>query len=206
MTTREHQMVAEFAQTFGHPFHTQPVDPLRKTRKLRVALMEEEYQETIAAAAALDIIEVADGCGDVGYIAHGTLHAYGLPYKPSIITGPPVGLARAIARYLHTEKEFLRGAYMFTHNVALNQGLSDLAHTLNQILVEVRVIARDYGIPYDKVFAEIHASNMSKLGDDGKPIYLPSGKVGKGPNYFKPDIRRILVAAHHPIVTAEDAA
>lgn len=44
----------------------------------------------------------------------------------------------------------------------------------------------------EEVFDEIHQSNMSKLGEDGKPIYREDGKVLKGPNYFKPDIRKIL--------------
>ncbi|GIV28303.1 MAG: hypothetical protein KatS3mg027_2117 [Bacteroidia bacterium] len=44
----------------------------------------------------------------------------------------------------------------------------------------------------DAIFEEIHRSNMSKLGEDGKPIYREDGKVLKGANYFKPDIKRIL--------------
>jgi predicted HAD superfamily Cof-like phosphohydrolase len=44
----------------------------------------------------------------------------------------------------------------------------------------------------DEVFEEIQRSNMSKLGNDGKPIYRKDGKVLKGPNYFKPDIAKIL--------------
>lgn len=49
-----------------------------------------------------------------------------------------------------------------------------------------------FGIPHDDVVEEIHASNMSKLGADGKPIYREDGKVLKGPNYFKPNIKKIL--------------
>ena len=44
----------------------------------------------------------------------------------------------------------------------------------------------------DEVFEEIQQSNMSKLGNDGKPIYREDGKVLKGPNYFRPDIAKIL--------------
>ena len=44
----------------------------------------------------------------------------------------------------------------------------------------------------EEIFQEIQNSNMSKLGDNGKPIYRDDGKVLKGPNYFKPDIRKIL--------------
>lgn len=44
----------------------------------------------------------------------------------------------------------------------------------------------------DAGFAEVHASNMSKLGEDGKPIYREDGKVLKGPNYFKPDLAKFI--------------
>jgi predicted HAD superfamily Cof-like phosphohydrolase len=44
----------------------------------------------------------------------------------------------------------------------------------------------------EEVFAEIQRSNMSKLGEDGQPIYREDGKVMKGPNYFRPDIASIL--------------
>ena len=44
----------------------------------------------------------------------------------------------------------------------------------------------------EEVFAEIQRSNMSKLGEDGEPIYREDGKVLKGPNYFKPNIKAIL--------------
>lgn len=51
-----------------------------------------------------------------------------------------------------------------------------------------------HGMQYkiDEVFAEIQRSNMSKLGEDGKPLYREDGKVLKGPNYFRPDIKSII--------------
>ena len=50
-----------------------------------------------------------------------------------------------------------------------------------------------FGINLDKCFEEVQNSNMSKLGDDGKPIYSEKGKVLKGPNYFKPNLSNLLV-------------
>lgn len=49
-----------------------------------------------------------------------------------------------------------------------------------------------FGFPQEKILVEIHESNMSKLGVDGKPIVRADGKILKGPNYFKPNIRNIL--------------
>jgi predicted HAD superfamily Cof-like phosphohydrolase len=53
----------------------------------------------------------------------------------------------------------------------------------------------EHGIQYkiEEVFDEIQRSNMSKLGEDGSPIYREDGKVMKGPNYFKPDFSKILI-------------
>lgn len=50
-----------------------------------------------------------------------------------------------------------------------------------------------YGIPGEAVLAEIHRSNMSKLGEDGKPVVREDGKILKGPGYFKPNITRVLL-------------
>ena len=49
-----------------------------------------------------------------------------------------------------------------------------------------------FGIPLDEVFKEVHKSNMSKLGDDGKPIFREDGKVMKGPNYKLPNLEKVL--------------
>ena len=49
-----------------------------------------------------------------------------------------------------------------------------------------------FGFPSEEIINEVHASNMSKLGEDGKPIYREDGKILKGPSYFKPDIGKIL--------------
>ncbi|MEO2143800.1 MAG: hypothetical protein ABGW83_06755, partial [Flavobacteriaceae bacterium] len=54
------------------------------------------------------------------------------------------------------------------------------------------IIAHGMQDKIEEVFDEIQRSNMSKLGNDGKPIYREDGKVMKGPNYFKPDFSKIL--------------
>lgn len=70
--------------------------------------------------------------------------------------------------------------------------LVEIADALADIIYIAYGTAVAYGIPMDRVFAEVHASNMSKLGDDGKPIYRDDGKVLKGPNYRPPQIAKIL--------------
>ena len=55
------------------------------------------------------------------------------------------------------------------------------------------IIAHGFQNKIESIFDEIQRSNMSKLGADGKPIYRKDGKVMKGPNYFKPDLKKILM-------------
>lgn len=69
--------------------------------------------------------------------------------------------------------------------VEIADALADMLYIINGTCVS-------YGIPIDEIFAEVHASNMSKLDTDGKVLRREDGKVLKGPNYFKPRIREIM--------------
>jgi predicted HAD superfamily Cof-like phosphohydrolase len=68
----------------------------------------------------------------------------------------------------------------------------DVADALTDLLYVVYGAGHSFGIDLDKCFEEVHNSNMSKLGEDGRPIYREDGKVLKGPNYFKPDLEKVL--------------
>ena len=68
----------------------------------------------------------------------------------------------------------------------------EIADALADIVYVAVGTAIAYGVPFDKVFAEVHRSNMSKLDKDGKPIYREDGKVMKGENYEPPNIRKVL--------------
>ena len=68
----------------------------------------------------------------------------------------------------------------------------EVADALTDILYVVYGAGHAFGINLDKCFKEVQESNMSKLGSNGKPIYNESGKVMKGPNYFKPDLSKFL--------------
>ncbi len=75
-----------------------------------------------------------------------------------------------------------------------NKDLIEVADALGDMLYILcgTIITHGMQDVIDKVFEEIQRSNMSKLGSDGKPIYREDGKVLKGPNYFKPDISKVL--------------
>ena len=70
--------------------------------------------------------------------------------------------------------------------------LVGVADALTDLLYVVYGAGHAYGIQLDTCFREVHASNMSKLGADGKPIYREDGKVLKGPNFFEPELEEIL--------------
>ena len=79
-------------------------------------------------------------------------------------------------------------------NAANNNDLIEVADALGDMLYILCGTIIEHGFQYkiDEIFDEIQNSNMSKLGKDGKPIYREDGKVLKGPNYFKPNIEKIL--------------
>tara|TARA_B100001059_G_scaffold54203_1_gene48684 strand:+ start:100 stop:471 length:372 start_codon:yes stop_codon:yes gene_type:complete len=73
-----------------------------------------------------------------------------------------------------------------------NKDLLEVADALTDILYVTYGAGHAFGIDLDKCFEEVQNSNMSKLNTDGKPIYNESGKVMKGPNYFKPNLSKFL--------------
>ena len=73
-----------------------------------------------------------------------------------------------------------------------NKDLLEVADALTDILYVTYGAGHAFGIDLDKCFEEVQNSNMSKLDQNGKPIYNESGKVLKGPNYFKPDLSKFV--------------
>ena len=71
--------------------------------------------------------------------------------------------------------------------------LLEVADALTDILYVTYGAGHAFGIDLDKCFEEVQNSNMSKLDENGKPIYNESGKVMKGPNYFKPDLSKFVL-------------
>ena len=73
-----------------------------------------------------------------------------------------------------------------------NKDIKEVADALTDILYVTYGAGHAFGINLDKCFEEVQNSNMSKLGNDGKPIYNDKGKVMKGPNYFKPNLSKFV--------------
>ena len=70
--------------------------------------------------------------------------------------------------------------------------IKEVADALTDILYVTYGAGHAFGIDLDKCFEEVQNSNMSKLGNDGRPIYNEKGKVMKGPNYFKPNLSKFV--------------
>jgi predicted HAD superfamily Cof-like phosphohydrolase len=101
---------------------------------------------------------------------------------------------------LGTSKNELRFELMKEENeeyleAAKNNDLVEVADALGDMLYILCGTIIEHGMQdkIDEVFKEIQRSNMSKLGEDGQPIYREDGKVLKGPNYFKPNIKNIII-------------
>ena len=73
-----------------------------------------------------------------------------------------------------------------------NNDLLEVADALTDILYVTYGAGHAFGIDLDKCFEEVQSSNMSKLDKSGKPIYNNAGKVMKGPDYFKPDLKKFI--------------
>lgn len=73
-----------------------------------------------------------------------------------------------------------------------NKDMVEIADALTDILYVVYGAGHTFGIDLDECFTEVHASNMSKLGEDGIPVKAENGKIMKGPGFFAPDLESIL--------------
>ncbi len=113
--------------------------------------------------------------------------AFGLGIKHS--PKADLGEAKNLLRYKLMREE--NEEYLEAAN---NNDLVEIADALGDMLYILCGTIIEHGMQdvIEEVFEEIQRSNMSKLGDDGKPIYREDGKVLKGPNYFKPNIEKIL--------------
>ena len=114
-------------------------------------------------------------------------NAFGLGMKESPTAD--LGIKKNLLRY-----ELMREENEEYLEAANNDDLVEVAEALGDMLYILCGTIIEHGMQHkiEEVFNEIQRSNMSKLGDDGKPIYREDGKVLKGPNYFKPNIQAIL--------------
>ena len=119
------------------------------------------------------------------------VHEFHTAFKLGIKNTPTahIGESRNLLRFNLMKEE--NEEYLEAAN---NNDLVEVADALGDMLYILAGTIIEHGMQHkiDEVFDEIQRSNMSKLGEDGKPIYREDGKVLKGPHYFKPNIKSVL--------------
>lgn len=113
----------------------------------------------------------------------------GLADEPTV---PPWPLELMRETILLEEATEYHEALYLPRGKAHRNRLTEIADALGDIVYIAYGTALEYGIDLDAVIAEIHRSNMTKLGENGLPIYRPDGKVAKGPNYDPPKLKEVL--------------
>jgi predicted HAD superfamily Cof-like phosphohydrolase len=191
---KQHWMQGEiekFMLAFGQEVKYVPSvkDVSSSIRTLRLDLIREELLETIEATKNDDVVEFADGLADSLYVALGSglSFGYNVDNGSDVVAGcVPKGMD--VEYYLDSLKSHLENlaiAILWKSDLNCNR-------YLNKYFKVLTIICKVFEIPIAEIFKEVHASNMSKLGEDGKPIYREDGKVLKGPNFFKPDIKKFF--------------
>jgi predicted HAD superfamily Cof-like phosphohydrolase len=206
------KLVEEFHRTYGQPIRTEPIFDIPE-RIMRVKLILEEASEYWEANKVNDLVEMADALADLVYVAAGAFLTHGLAWKDSF--GQDETTPAPLLQKLHRQRGGKVRPHptlaVMTRNYA-SKGLNDLAvsyqqaamtegtdpdllrQRLTSIVSACYFAAFSLGIDLDEILEEVQRSNMSKLGEDGKPIYREDGKVLKGPNFFVPNITAVLEA------------
>ena len=114
--------------------------------------------------------------------------SYGLGIEHTPKANLPKNISELRFNLMKEENEEYLQAAQDEDLIEIGDALGDMLYILCGT-----IIAHGFQDKIESIFDEIQRSNMSKLGADGKPIFRKDGKVMKGPNYFKPDLKKILV-------------
>lgn len=200
MSTKTRAFVEEFHTTYRAAISKKP-NLNTGFEELRLNLIVEEVLETLKAIMLNDNIEYIDGLGDMDYVIEGAAITFGLTLdvadediaayaKKSVpeLIGSLVLATNALCRILK-DPGYISKTY---HSYVVRKEL-ELLKTLVWAIAHPDVS----DIPLEKVIEAIHESNMSKLGEDGNPIFREDGKVLKGPNFFTPTARIAEIIEKH---------
>lgn len=188
-------LVREFMLAFGQPIASEPNVGDVKLNELRVKLLREELGELEAALIEGDVVETLDALGDLQYVLDGAYLALGMEqfWSPPQLKGGgqprissvednQLAVARLKVRLAHLEACLAR------------QSETHVAASLHSLNLEIELAWWQLGMLAfrEAAIVEIHRSNMTKLGDDGKPVVRADGKVIKGPRFEPPRLREVL--------------
>lgn len=179
------QMVEQFMRAFGQEIPDKPALDNRQLKTMRASLINEELFEYICAWSADDRVGMLDALLDLQYVVDGAVLALGLKHIPADTSMWYEGktqtrcienLSLLLVWFMFAASDHANAYVAATHLACMGKEIKALA----------RLTKLD--AHWDEAFAEVHRSNMSKLGPDGKPIYRADGKVMKGPGYTKPNL------------------
>jgi len=165
--------VAEFMTKMEQQVNTKPIIPDKATLELRYELIREEVEELSRVTNALLNIYEIESIGLLNFYNDILYH-----FKNSILKEV------SFKEFEENYKEYLE--------LIKKELLIEYADGLTDILVVTYGAGHSFGVDLNECFEEVHRSNMSKLGEDGKPIKREDGKVLKGPNYFRPNLKKVI--------------
>lgn len=198
-------LVEVFHLTYGHKIRATS-NMNEPERALRVVLIKEEVEELSEAFEQKDFIEVIDALADIIYVVYGAALTHGLPIDDITGNSDHTSLSRTAKEKAQTLPAFPQfraeplQKYIPKIETQLNNFIiageennTDLAGQALGLIAEYCFITSwELGVDLDPILEEVQASNMSKLGEDGKPVLREDGKILKGPNFFVPNIEKIL--------------
>jgi predicted HAD superfamily Cof-like phosphohydrolase len=182
------KMVRDFHDAFGFKQANEPTELTLKERIMRSSLISEEFSEILRAVAAEDKVKALDGLVDLSYFTLGTLAMEGKDVE------------KIDHEYLNEScfedmrSSFVTLSCMYSYATEYMSDSKDISSYLSS-LYHACVLAAQYWLDadFDLAFEIVQESNMSKLGEDGKPIYDAAGKIRKGPNFKEPDLSQCFV-------------
>lgn len=184
-----YDLVTEFHTLYEQPIRTEPSVDVPES-SLRINMQKSEMAELFTAALNLDEVEIADALADIVYIIEGSALTFGL--------GPVEVVTYDSITNLGEMTLFLNHAFI-TYMEALDNIDTEYVRALLSVMKSAcYFIASKLGYSLDDVIEVVHKSNLTKMGEDGRPVYITEGpekgKATKGPNYVPPtaDIQEIL--------------
>lgn len=183
------ELVAEFLGAFGVErlgWETTPALRRVKETMLRLHLLNEELSELLLGMYANDRVEILDALADLEYSLVGAGLVLGA--DPTHWLAPENYGEVSALDYVGNLQDRLAGiAYNWNHPRSLDHNLGRAAAALSGLWTTLGMQ------PFrSAALAEVHRSNMSKLGPDGQPVMSPAGRLEKGPNYSPPNLEKVL--------------
>lgn len=189
------EMVREFHQVFNCTLLEKPGIPDAWTILIRIQLIQEELSELAEALAAVDRLSVLDALVDLQYVVDGTFLSFGIADEKSSRDTSIFQVTGISDLRVNLKTLGLLQCYLvhLINSIELNN-MDHVIRSLCSLQDEVDIAFTRFGFMSVKqaAFEEVHRSNMTKLGSDGKPVVRPGGRVVKGPNYEKPNLEQFI--------------